>query len=133
MSTADNETAIRQLLATYETSLNTSDAALAVSCYTADGIFMPTTLPTASGIEALLPSYQGIFGNIQLAVKFAVEELVVTSDTTAYALTASAGKVTVLAEGGPTLDEANREMFLFQSGRGLEDCSLHVQQECVTI
>ena len=115
MTTAtDNETAkIRQLLATYETSLNTSNAALAVSCYTTDGVFFPTTLPTASGHDALLASYQGIFGTIALAVAFTVNELVVTSATTAYALTGSAGKVTVLAEGGPTLDEANREIFLF--------------------
>ena len=40
---------LRALLATYERSLNTSDAALAASCYTSDGIFMPTTRPTAAG------------------------------------------------------------------------------------
>jgi hypothetical protein len=40
---------IRALLTTYERALNTSDAALAASCYTSDGVFMPTTLPTAAG------------------------------------------------------------------------------------
>ncbi len=37
----DREKHIRSLLATYERSLYTSDAALAASCYTADGMFMP--------------------------------------------------------------------------------------------
>jgi hypothetical protein len=47
MSTSKSQ--IRDLLATYERSLNTSDADLAASCYAADGIFMPTTLPTVTG------------------------------------------------------------------------------------
>ena len=37
---------IVELLHTYERSLNASDAALAVSCYAADGVFMPTTQRT---------------------------------------------------------------------------------------
>ena len=43
------EDEISELLNTYERSLNTSDAALAAQCYTSDGVFMPTTLPTARG------------------------------------------------------------------------------------
>lgn len=42
--TAEDE--IQNLLATYERSLNDSDAALAASCYPSAGMFMPTTLPT---------------------------------------------------------------------------------------
>ncbi len=74
MPTATDEKAIRQLLTTYESSLNTSNAALAASCYTAEGVFMPTTLPTATGTEGLKASYTAIFGNIQLAVKFTFDE-----------------------------------------------------------
>lgn len=48
---SNDSEAIHGLLATYERSLNTSNADLAASCYTADGIFMPTTLPTAVGKE----------------------------------------------------------------------------------
>ena len=111
-TTADDH-AIRRLLATYETSLNTSDADLAASCYTADGVFMPTTLPTATGTEALKASYAAIFSNIQLNVKFSIDELVLTSDTTAHALTQSKGHVTIKATGD-TPEEANREIFIFQ-------------------
>lgn len=108
--------AVRTLLATYERSLNTSDADLAASCYTADGIFMPTALPTASGKE-LRAAYANIFAAIQLNVTFAVDELVVVGEETAYALTRSNGEVTILATGA-TNAEANREMFIFRREAG---------------
>ena len=103
---------IRSLLATYEESLNTSDAALAASCYTADGIFMPTTLPTATGGD-MEGAYRQIFDAIRLDVTFTIDELEVTSDTTAYALTRSNGTQTVLATGDQA-SESNREIFLFR-------------------
>ncbi len=103
---------IRSLLATYEESLNTSDATLAASCYTADGIFMPTTLPTAEGAH-MDDAYGQIFDAIRLDVTFTIDELEVTSDTTAYALTRSNGTQTVLATGDQA-SESNREIFLFR-------------------
>ena len=109
----NNSTAqIRQLLSTYEKSLNASDAALAASCYTSNGIFMPTTLPTATGAE-LQNSYQQIFANIKLDIKFSIDEIVVTGENAAYGLTQSAGTVTVLANGA-VVPEANRELFVFK-------------------
>lgn len=70
-------------------------------------------MPTATGTTDIQTSYAGIFENIQLDVKFSIEELVVSSSF-AYALTQSAGKVTIKAasEDGP-IDEANREIFIF--------------------
>jgi uncharacterized protein (TIGR02246 family) len=110
MSASENQ--IRDLLATYERSLNTSDADLAASCYTADGIFMPTTLPTVTGSD-MADGYRQIFEAIRLNVAFTIDELAVTSDETAYALTRSNGNQTVLATGHQAA-ESNREMFLFQ-------------------
>lgn len=103
---------IRSLLATYEQSLNTSDAALAASCYTPDGIFMPTTLPTANGAD-MQGAYRQIFDAIRLDVTFTIDELEVASDEVAYALTRSNGTQTVLATGDQTA-ESNREVFLFR-------------------
>jgi uncharacterized protein (TIGR02246 family) len=103
---------IRSLLATYEQSLNTSDAALAASCYTSDGIFMSTTLPTAEGAD-MQDAYRQIFDAIRLDVTFTIDELEVTSDTTAYALTRSNGSQTVLATGDQSA-ESNREIFLLR-------------------
>lgn len=105
---------IRALLTTYERALNTSDAALAASCYTADGVFMPTTLPTAAG-DHMQAAYGHVFAAIRLRVTFTVDELVVTSDQSAYALTRSHGEQTVLATNG-TSTEANREIFIFHRG-----------------
>jgi uncharacterized protein (TIGR02246 family) len=105
---------IRELLATYERALNTSDAVLAASCYTADGVFMPTTLPTATGNQ-MQAAYGHVFGAIRLRVTFTVDELVVTSDQSAYALTRSNGEQTVLANDS-TGAEANREIFIFHRG-----------------
>ena len=104
---------IRSLLATYERSLNTSDAALAASCYTPDGVFMPTTLPTAEGAN-MQGAYRQIFDAIRLDVTFTIDELEITSDTSAYALTRSNGTQTVLATGDQTA-ESNREIFVFRN------------------
>ncbi|MEO1065470.1 MAG: nuclear transport factor 2 family protein [Actinomycetota bacterium] len=110
MTTPD--TPIRELLATYQRSLNTADAELAASCYTPDGVFMPTTLPTISGAD-LVAGYRQIFDTIRLDVTFTIDELVVTTDDAAYALTRSNGTQTVMATGDQTA-ESNREIFLFK-------------------
>ena len=103
---------IREVLATYERSLNTSDADLAASCYADDGVFMPTSLPTVFGPD-MTDGYHQIFGAIRLDVRFTIDELVVTTDETAHALTRSNGTQTVLATGDEST-ESNREIFLFR-------------------
>ena len=45
--TAEQE--IRSLLTTYEGALNASNAELAASLYTADGVFMPHQFPSSAG------------------------------------------------------------------------------------
>ena len=47
---------IEELLSEYKRSLNTSDAKLAQSLYTKDGIFMPTEAPSGIGSEGILNS-----------------------------------------------------------------------------
>jgi uncharacterized protein (TIGR02246 family) len=106
---ADDE--IRKLLKTYERSLNTSDAVLAARCYTSDGVFMPTTLPTARG-STMQEAYARTFQTIRLNVTFTIDELVIASDAIAYALTRSNGTQTVLATGTESA-ESNREVFIF--------------------
>jgi uncharacterized protein (TIGR02246 family) len=110
------EDQIRQLLATYEQSLNTSDAELAAGCYAPDGIFMPTTLPTVSGAD-LRAAYEQIFASIRLNVVFTIEELVVATDDLAYALTRSNGTQTVVATNTAS-KESNREIFIFTRSEG---------------
>ncbi|MCB0539464.1 MAG: hypothetical protein KDE33_18260, partial [Bacteroidetes bacterium] len=49
---------IEALLSEYKKSLNNSDAQLAQSLYTEDGIFMPTEAPSAIGAENIRKSYE---------------------------------------------------------------------------
>jgi uncharacterized protein (TIGR02246 family) len=108
----DHGDQIRALLSTYEQSLNTSDAALAASCYAPDGTFMPAGLPTAEGAD-IEDAYRRIFDAIRLDVGFTIDEVELTGDKTAYALTRSNGTQTVLGTGELTA-ESNREIFLFE-------------------
>jgi len=103
---------IEELLNTYETSLNTSDAILAQSLYTKDGIFMPTEAPSGIGAEGILKSYEFVFSQIQLNIEFFIEEIEVEGNM-AFALTSSKGTVKIHANGIEA-PEANRELFVFE-------------------
>ncbi len=111
--TAEQE--IRDLLTTYEGALNTSDAELAASLYTADGVFMPHQFPSSIG-----PSVQGAYGQIfkaiRLNVAFEIDEVRVAGDF-AYARTRSEGTQTILASD-ETTPESNRELFTFAQEDG---------------
>ncbi len=111
-----NEHDVKTLLSTYEQALNNSDAALAASCYTTGGVFMPTAQPTATG-DGLREAYEQIFSAIRLNVTFTIDELVIASDDIAYALTRSKGTQTVLADDTRSA-EANREVFVIHKEAG---------------
>lgn len=103
---------IEALLAEYEKSLNTSDAQLAQSLYTKDGIFMPTEAPSGIGSEGILKSYEYVFSQIQLNIKFFIEEIQVEGNM-AFAVTSSKGTTLIRATNN-TIPEANRELFVFE-------------------
>jgi uncharacterized protein (TIGR02246 family) len=103
---------IETLLSKYEKSLNTSDAKLAQSLYTKDGIFMPTEAPSGIGSEGILKSYEYVFSQIQLNIEFFIEEIEVEGNM-AFAVTSSKG-TTLIHATGETIPEANRELFVFE-------------------
>jgi uncharacterized protein (TIGR02246 family) len=107
---------IEALLSEYEKSLNTSDAKLAQSLYTKDGIFMPTEAPSGIGSEGILKSYEYVFSQIQLNIKFFIEEIEVEGNM-AFAVTSSKG-TTLIHATGDTIPEANRELFVFEKVNG---------------
>lgn len=104
------EEEIRSLLATYEGALNTSDANLAASLYTADGVFMPHQFPSSAGPH-IKDAYEQIFASIGLDIAFSVDEVAVAGDF-GYALTRSRGSQTINATGEISPEE-NRELFTF--------------------
>jgi uncharacterized protein (TIGR02246 family) len=103
---------IEALLSEYEKSLNTSDAKLAQSLYTKDGIFMPTEAPSGIGSDGILKSYEFVFSQIQLNIAFFIEEIEVEGNM-AFAITSSKG-TTLIRATGDTIPEANRELFVFE-------------------
>lgn len=107
---------IEQVLAQYQIALNTSDAKLAQSLYTRDGIFMPTEAPSGYGAEGILKSYEHVFSMIQLNIEFFIDEIVVEGEM-AFAVTSSKGTVKIHANG-MEVPEANRELFVFQKEDG---------------
>ena len=107
---------IEKLLGEYKKSLNTSDAKLAQSLYTKEGVFMPTEAPSGIGSKNILKSYEFIFSQIQLNIEFFIEEIEVEGNM-AYAVTSSKGTVKILANGDEA-PEANRELFVFEKVDG---------------
>ena len=103
---------IEALLSEYKKSLNTSDAKLAQSLYTKDGVFMPTEAPSGIGSENILKSYEYVFSQIQLNIDFFIEEIEVEGNM-AFAVTSSKGTVKIHANGVEA-PEANRELFVFE-------------------
>lgn len=103
---------IEALLGEYQKALNTSDAKLAQSLYTTDGIFMPTEAPSGIGAEGILKSYEHVFSQIQLTIEFFIEEIEVEGNM-AFAVTSSKG-TTLIRATGDTVPEANRELFVFE-------------------
>ncbi|MCP9770366.1 nuclear transport factor 2 family protein [Lacihabitans sp. LS3-19] len=107
---------IEELLSAYKKSLNTSDAKLAQSLYTKDGVFMPTEAPSGIGAEGILKSYEFVFSQIQLNIEFFIEEIEVEGNM-AFAVTSSKGTVKI-RENGVEAPEANRELFVFEKVDG---------------
>ena len=107
---------IRQVLSEYQKSLNTSNANLAQSLYTKDGVFMPTEAPSGIGSEGILKSYGYVFSQIRLNIEFLIEEIEVEGNM-AFAVTSSKGTVKILASGVEA-PEANRELFVFEKVDG---------------
>lgn len=107
---------IESLLNEYKRALNTSDARLAQSLYTRDGIFMPTGAPSAIGSDGILAAYEYVFSQIQLNIEFFIEEIQVEGSM-AFAVTSSKG-TTLIHASGASVPEANRELFVFEKANG---------------
>lgn len=112
MSTANDQTAIKELLFTYRDALNASSVEQVMPLYTTDGVFMPTGFPTAVGTEQVRGAYTGVFSMIQLNIEFFIDEIEVDGDH-AFARTTSKGS-TLIHATGETVPEENRELFVLQ-------------------
>lgn len=116
MNTANDQSAIKELLFKYRDALNASSVDQVMPLYTTDGVFMPTGFPTAVGTEQVKGAYTGVFSMIKLNIEFFIDEIDVDGDH-AFALTTSKGTTLIHATGG-TVPEENRELFVLQRTEG---------------
>jgi uncharacterized protein (TIGR02246 family) len=109
---------IESVLAAYEQALNASDADTVMTLYADDGVFMAQHSAPNVGREAIRRAYDGVFGAIDLDVRFIVDEVIQASPRWAFARTRSEGFVTVNATGDKA-PEGNQEQLVFEIGAGL--------------
>ena len=114
-NTSADETAIRGMMAAYETALNASDTQAVVPLYTEDSVFMPQNAKSVIGKAAVRQAYDAVFKAITLKVKFTIAEVVIMAPQWAFVRTNSAGTQKINATGA-TSPEANQELFIFKKG-----------------
>ena len=112
---ADDEKAIRGVMASYNAALNGGSWKAVAPLYAEDGVFMPPYSQSAVGKNAVRNAYDAVFAELKFDVKFTIAELVVMAPNWAYARTNSAG-TTGHASTGKTTAEANQELFIFKKG-----------------
>ena len=107
---------IKKVLFSYRDALNESNAEKVVSLYTENGVFMPSSAPTAIGQEQLKGTYEFVFSNIQLNIEFYIDEIEIVGE---YAFARSTSKGTTLIHAsGETVPEENRELFVLKKENG---------------
>ncbi|GAB2584004.1 hypothetical protein Aab01nite_54690 [Paractinoplanes abujensis] len=106
---------IEEVLQTYETALNASDAETVLTVFAPDGVFMAPNNPSAVGAEAIGAAYKGIFQTITFDTELTVQEVVQVAPNWAFVRTNSNGHVTVNAIN-ERVPDANHELFILQKG-----------------
>ena len=110
---AEDEAAIKGVMASYNDALNGGRTAAVMPLYADDGVFMPPYSQSAVGKTAVEKAYDAVFDELKFHVKFTIAELVVMAPTWAYVRTNSAGTTDHHSTGKSTA-EANQELFIFR-------------------
>ena len=110
---ANEESAIRAVMASYNDALNRGSTDAALMLYAEDGVFMAPYSQSAVGKEAVRKAYDAVFSELKFDVEFSIAELVMMAPNWAYVRTNSAG-TTGHASTGKTTAESNQELFIFR-------------------
>jgi uncharacterized protein (TIGR02246 family) len=108
---------ITGLLQSYRDALVSSSSTAAAKLYTKDAWLSAQGFPIVQGKDNIKTWYDQCFTAITLDVTFDVKEVVVTSDTYAFATTTSEGTQKVNASGSVS-QEANHELFVIEKEAG---------------
>jgi uncharacterized protein (TIGR02246 family) len=111
-TTAQDETAVRQVLSEYNAALNGGKTAAVLPLYSEDGVFMPPYSQSAIGKAAVGDAYDRVFEELKFEVTFNIAEIHVVAARWAFVRTNSAG-TTRHHSSGKTTNEANQELFIF--------------------
>ncbi len=101
---------IRNLMQTYQRSLNEADLDLVRGVYADDATFIGQPFPTATGIEEIAATYAGAFSKLDFAVQFDILEIELSGDL-GFVRTRSQGTITPKGQN-PEGSEGNREIFV---------------------
>jgi uncharacterized protein (TIGR02246 family) len=107
---------IKNLLKTYQRSLNEANLDLVRSVYTQDAVVIGQPFPTATGIEGIIALYGNFLSKLDFNVEFELLEMELSGDL-GYIRTRSHG--TIVPKGQkPTGGEGNREIFILKRIQG---------------
>ena len=112
-STIADETAVRNVMSSYESALNASNTEAVMPLYAEDGVFMAPNIQSAVGRASVRQAYDAVFKAITLKVKFTIAELVVMSPQWAFVRTNSTGTQKINATAA-TSHEGNQELFILK-------------------
>lgn len=108
----EQKEAVKKVLLQYRDALNSSEVDNVLPLYARNGVFMPSSGPTAIGLDQIKGAYEFVFSSIELSIDFTIDEIEVVED---YAFARSTSKGTTLIHAtGETVDEENRELFILK-------------------
>ncbi len=109
---------ITDVLRSYESFVNESNAQGLGALYTEDAVLLPDRFEAFEGADAITGFYAFAFSALKLDLEFEIdpEDIVVDGDT-AYATTSSTG-TRFIKEANQTVPEINRELWVFEQVDG---------------
>ncbi len=107
---------IRNLIQTYQRSLNEADLDLVRAVYADDAMFIGQPLPTATGIEEIAATYAGVFSKFDYDLRFDIQEIELSGDL-GFVRTRSQGTITPKGQN-PEGGKGNREIFVVKKIAG---------------
>ncbi len=107
---------IRNLMQTYQRSLNEADLDLVRAVYADDAMFIGQPLPTATGIEEIAAAYAGTFSKFDYDLQFDILEIELSGDL-GFVRTRSHGTIAPKGQN-PEGSEGNREIFVVKKIAG---------------
>ena len=107
---------IRNLMQTYQRSLNEADLDLVKAVYADDAMFIGQPFPTATGIEEITATYADVFSKVDFDVQFDIQEIELSGDL-GFVRTRSHGTITPKGQN-PEGSEGNREIFVLKKIAG---------------